>query len=548
MPRSKYSRFKDGLQVGGLAIQVPHAGRTYYVNGSTTAAELQPLGIGGSDGNSGLTPEQPLATIDAAINKCSAGRGDTIIVLPGHTESITTATGIVPDVSHVKIVGMGKGEKRPVITFATNTTANIPVSGANVEISGLVFKCNVASQVAMITVTAKDVEIHDCSFREGTATGLNFVTIGAADNDADRFHIHDCDFYMPTAGNGDHAIEVLFDMVNGRIEDCEIDGDFDEGGILIPAAGDAQVNLRILRCNVKNRLTNVGAIDIDGTASSGIIQDCLLRTDTQATALDSGSLAVDNVRWADETDQVSASVSVLAPADSVSNALGVDDADNLFASTNVAANRDGSVLERLEAIYAAQVDDVAANMIGIDDANNVAATTNVVANVDGSILERLEALMDPTGGYHPGLGFRVTKTSNLADGAGTDDLFTVTGSVLVNLLIGEVTTAVATTTTMKLRDTTNSVDLCAATTITSDADGTQYMLTGVISEILNGAANAPVIGNASMVNGGTSRLVLGNVAGSSTISHVLDAAGTGAVLWTMYYLPLSSTATVAAAA
>src|SRR3990167_8637713 len=547
MPRSKYSRFKDGLQVGGLAIQVPHAGRTYYVNGSTTAAELQPLGIGGSDGNSGLTPEQPLATIDAAINKCSAGRGDTIIVLPGHTESITTATGIVPDVSHVKIVGMGKGEKRPVITFATNTTANIPVSGANVEISGLVFKCNVASQVAMITVTAKDVEIHDCSFREGTATGLNFVTIGAADNDADRFHIHDCDFYMPTAGNGDHAIEVLFDMVNGRIEDCEIDGDFDEGGILIPAAGDAQVNLRILRCNVKNRLTNVGAIDIDGTASSGIIQDCLLRTDTQATALDSGSLAVDNVRWADETDQVSASVSVLAPADSVSNALGVDDADNLFASTNVAANEDGSILERLEQIQEAvnkgtgtamaanksiadalgsdgtTVTDAAASVlgaIGADNANNAFASTSIVANLNGSVLERLEALMDPLGGYDPVLGFRVTKTSNLADGSGTDNLFTVTGRCLITHLSGEVTTVIGGAATLKLSDVTNSVDLCAATTIDSDAVGTMYALPGLSAQILNGTGGTPVVGSVPNVTTPSNNAgqIIGDAQAALTIS------------------------------
>src|SRR3990167_2890165 len=98
MSRSNFSRFRDGISVNGVTMQVPHTGRTYYVNNSTTAAELQEGAIGGSDGNDGLTPERPLATIDAAINKCSAGRGDTIFVLAGHTESVTNATTIIPDV------------------------------------------------------------------------------------------------------------------------------------------------------------------------------------------------------------------------------------------------------------------------------------------------------------------------------------------------------------------------------------------------------------------------------------------------------------------
>ena len=421
MPRSNFGRFKDGFAVKGITLQVPHTGRTYYVNNSTTAAELQPFGVGGSDGNSGLTPEQPFATIDAAINKCAAGRGDTIFVLPGHAETVTNATGIIPDVNGIRIIGLGTGEKRPIITFTTNATANIPVSGANIRISGLVFKCNVASQAAMITTTADDIEIDNCSFREGTSTGLNFITVGAADGDSDRLYVHDCDFYMPTAGNGDHAIEILFDMANIRLEDLEIDGDFDEGGILIPAAGDAQVNLQIRRCNVKNRLTNIGAIDIDGTGSSGLIQDCLLRTDTQATALDSGSLAVDNVRWADETDQVAAVVSVIAPQDSVSNAIGFDDADNAFASTNVADNEDGSVLERLEYIQEGVSKgtgtEVAANKslvdaIGFDGNAVVAASAGMVRTMAGTTFVVKKAL---TSSAIVGAGVDVTGASSVGD-------------------------------------------------------------------------------------------------------------------------------------
>lgn len=546
MPRSKYSRFKDGVHIGGIAIQVPHTGKTFYVCNSST---VQPLGIAGSDGNNGLTPEQPFSTIDKAINSSTAGRGDTIIVMPGHAETIADATSLVPDVSGVKIIGTGEGELRPVITFATSTSANIPVSGANTVISGLVFKCNIASQTAMVTVTGTDVTIENCDFREGSAVGLVHLIAGAADNDADRLTVRNCRFYQPTAGVGDAAIQINKDLLNVLIEDVEIDGDFDNGSIEVPTAGNAQVNLRIQNSTIKNRLTNVAAISIAGTDNSGIIRNCLLRTDTLATALDNGSLATDNVTWADETDQVSSS-KVLPDVDSATNFIGVDDADNAVATTNVASNRDGSILERLEAIYAAQVDDVAANMIGIDDSNNVAATTNVVANVDGSILERLEALMDPLGGYDPLLGFRVTKTSNMADGSGTDNLFTVTGRCLITHLSGEVTTVIGTTTTMKLRDVTNSVDLCAATTITTDAVGTMYSLTSITANILNGTGATPVIGSVPNITGALPMpmAIVGNVQGALTLAHVLDGAGTGAVAWVLYYKPLTASSTITAAA
>lgn len=557
MPRANYSNgFKDGLSVRGLAIQVPHTGKTFYVNNSTTAAELQHLGIGGSNSNDGLTPERPFSSIDNAINQCSAGRGDTIFVLPGHAETVTTATDIVPDVSHVRIIGLGQGEKRPIITFATNTTANIPVSGANTEISGLVFKCNVASQVAMITTTADDVYIHDCSFREGTATGLNFITLGAADGDSDRCRISNCDFYMPTAGNGDHAIEILFDMVNVRIEDCEIDGNFDEGGILVPAAGDACLNLQILRCNVRNTLTNVGAIDIDGTGCTGLIQNCLLRTDTQSTALDSGSLAVDNVRWADETDQVAAVVSVIAAQDSVSNAIGVDDADNAFASTNVADNRDGSLLERTETIIAALLDDVATNFIGVDDSNNVASTSNVTSNRDGSILERLEhvantVLAETPATFVPGLGYRVTKTEDVSV-ATSDDLFTVTGKVLITLWTAEVTNALgAGVTDYKIECTTRNKVLLAAGNIASAAIGHMIQLNGdsAATALTTSTGAVSVTGEADNAGKGLAMRIVGIAGGSETLKSTRTAGdASDAMIHIVYYLPLEASASMAAAA
>lgn len=239
-----------------------------------------------------------------------------------------------------------------------------------------------------------------------------------------------------------------------------------------------------------------------------------------------------------------------ALATAIRDMAGTNDSNNDQSTSNVTANRDGSIVERLEHMLDVLVDDETTNYVGVDDADNAAATTNVVANVDGSVLERLEALMDPLSGYNPRLGWRVTKVSNLADGSGTDNLFTVTGRVLITSLTGEVTTVIGGAATMKLRDITNSVDLCAATTIDTDAVGTMYALTSISANILNGTGATPVIGSIPNITGAqqVDVAVVGNAQGALTIAHVLDAADTGAVTWTLFYIPLVSGATVAAAA
>ncbi len=188
--------------------------------------------------------------------------------------------------------------------------------------------------------------------------------------------------------------------------------------------------------------------------------------------------------------------------------------------------------------------------LGADNANNTASTSLVVANRDGSVLERLESLMDPLGGYDPLLGFRITKVSNLADGAGTDDLFTVTGRCLITHFSGEVTTVVGGAATLKIRDITNSVDLCAATTIDTDAVGTMYSLTSITANILNGTGATPVIGSIPNITGALPMpmAIVGDVQAPLTLSQVLDAADTGAITWVLYYKPLTAASSIAAAA
>ena len=79
-------------------------GQVFFVGGGTVAVN----GKSASDTNHGLTPEQPLSTIDGtagAFAKVVAGRGDTIVVLPG---AVTVTAAIAFDTADVTLTGLSK--------------------------------------------------------------------------------------------------------------------------------------------------------------------------------------------------------------------------------------------------------------------------------------------------------------------------------------------------------------------------------------------------------------------------------------------------------
>ena len=78
MPKSNFpGGFMNGLTVRETPIEIPHPGKVFWVNNSSVLAEF---GLTGSNGNAG-TYRHPFSTIDYAIGRCTAGRGDVIYVM-----------------------------------------------------------------------------------------------------------------------------------------------------------------------------------------------------------------------------------------------------------------------------------------------------------------------------------------------------------------------------------------------------------------------------------------------------------------------------------
>jgi hypothetical protein len=339
--------FPNGVVIRGVPVLNTYGGNIFWVDS-----------VAGSNGYPGDRPSRAFGTIDYAIGRCTDNNGDVIVVMPNHAETVTADSGVDVDVAGAAIVGLGSGEDRPTVTFTTATTADFKMAAANTSVYGLVFKCNIDTQDMMIEVTGDDVTISNCEFREGTGTTKTFITVGVADGDADRCRIENSRFYMPTASNGDAAISLEKDHAGVEILDNFIYGDFDLAGIDVPANGNAQTNLLIARNYIVNTLNSQHAIQINSTGSTGQINDNRLVTDAVGTSLDPGGLGCSGNLWNIEGDSDFAGVGPLPAADTATNFIGVDDNNNAAATTSVAANRDGTLLERSESEIAGIYDAV----------------------------------------------------------------------------------------------------------------------------------------------------------------------------------------------
>lgn len=147
--------FLTGLTVREVPLTVTSPGKVWWVNNSAFVA---PGGVGGSDSNPG-TYTKPFSTLAGCLASASvlAGRGDVIMIMPNHAESISTATALVIKKAGVAIVGMGVGASRPTFTLDTANTATITIDASNVSIQNCVFVGNFLSIATLFTMGGASV-------------------------------------------------------------------------------------------------------------------------------------------------------------------------------------------------------------------------------------------------------------------------------------------------------------------------------------------------------------------------------------------------------
>lgn len=290
MAISNFSNFLNGVTIRGVPINQLHPGKVFYVNNSSVLPEN---GIAGSNTNPG-NYLKPFSTIDYAIGRCTANRGDIILVMPGHAETISAADGIALDVAGVAIVGLGVGNLRPIITMDTAITAHITVTADHCSIKNVILTANFADiTTAIDIVAAKYFTLEDCLIK-ATATNMNFLNVidtGTTAQDVAGLAVLGNRWLEPDTAT---LSMVKMDNTNDNVRINEnyvnLGVNNNKPALLNIATGKIVTSLEMLRNNVYrlNTDTATGAILLhtDGSTLTGIVaQNFAQHADTAAELL-----------------------------------------------------------------------------------------------------------------------------------------------------------------------------------------------------------------------------------------------------------------------
>lgn len=268
--------FSGGVVLQNVPVTIPHPGKVFWVNNTTVLADQ---GAGGSNGNDG-SYRRPFSTLDYAVGRCSAGRGDVIYVMPGYTQTMSAADAVDIDVAGVKVIGLGVGNTRPKFTY-DNSAGEFVIGAANVSIENLWFVPSVTGITHAVDVEATftGAKIISCEFSGAETPGTDefnaAITVGTTANDG---VIQGCFFDAGLAG-AVYAIS-LATPGNWQILDNVIIGDYSTACIgTITGAG---VNCHMYRNTVVNGhagALNTVAVFTQSAAGSWYVGNNMFATD-----------------------------------------------------------------------------------------------------------------------------------------------------------------------------------------------------------------------------------------------------------------------------
>lgn len=161
-----YTRFSSvvlsaGVPVLGSGSGIPTTtGKVFFVDSNGTPSD-------------GTQPDRPFLTLAGAMAMCRANKGDVIVLMPGHAETLTASPTFV---AGVYVVALGWGDQRATITG--NAAADIfNLSVASVVIDNVIFAApETDNQTAAINIDASGCSVTRCKF-VGSKTSKNITDV-----------------------------------------------------------------------------------------------------------------------------------------------------------------------------------------------------------------------------------------------------------------------------------------------------------------------------------------------------------------------------------
>jgi hypothetical protein len=259
-------------------------GRVWYVGNSSSILQYQQRSASDSGAtNQGLELLSPFSTTSKAISSATTGRGDTVLYLPGHTESIASAAAIAASKNAMLFKSMDR-QAKATFTWATLTTATWTVAGADVTFEDVNFVCSKDELAKFFAITGARCTFRRCRFTM-TATSIQTITAVDVGTGADDCTIEDCEFFAlvgAAAAGGTQAINVSAAVDKFICRRNKMIGYFtaNVGGLKFAAAAtNVDVDGNFIRNDTASGATDA-CISVGANAVTGVFRNNMFQLST----------------------------------------------------------------------------------------------------------------------------------------------------------------------------------------------------------------------------------------------------------------------------
>ncbi len=236
------------------------------------------------DGEHGMSFEVPLATIDYAIDLCTAEERSVILVAPGHVETLGAAT-IDFDVSDITVIGIGEGSNKPKVVFG-NAASSVDIGANNIHLVNLRFVPSVTDVLIGVDIetTITGTLLENCEFAEGDTIATDeFITALAVKATCTDTHVKNCLFRTGLAADGaTAAIQLTGISDNVVIEKSRFIGNWGTAAIYNDSGVCTDLLIDDCTMKVADGLPGISVV----STTTGIIRN---------VAIESTGLAVDSM-------------------------------------------------------------------------------------------------------------------------------------------------------------------------------------------------------------------------------------------------------------
>lgn len=280
MANEQYSFGNIPLMGAGYGIRTTHG--ILLPPGGKVAAYVRSGGQ--QEGDDAAIIDKLVTTLASGLARCRASLGDTVVVLPGHSESVTDATMLDNLKAGTRIIGVGEGSLMPTFRW-TATGSQWVIDDANVTFDGLLLRLEGANGVVKaIVTTAAATMFRNCEFEVASGATAKATIALEVGSGANKCRIIGNRFYGTSTHNVTDGVKVVAAVTDFTLAFNHMHFSATAGNGCVHLTAAALRNLFLKNYLFNDHTASTACIAIDAVAATGMAIDNRYATINDGTA------------------------------------------------------------------------------------------------------------------------------------------------------------------------------------------------------------------------------------------------------------------------